>query len=86
MNKNQLEMNLDRSVNFPPAPRRPRRATRARWWFAQMRQVVDRAWDWEQPAAVATDQGCSPLSRAPRVGHRRDSRFSSAAGGTNLAK
>jgi len=65
MNKHQLEMNLDRSVNFAPAPRRPRRATRARWWFAQMRQVADRAWDGESPAGTLTDPAGLKLSRAP---------------------
>jgi hypothetical protein len=63
MSKQQLEMNLDRAVNFAPVPRRRRRVTRARWWFAQMRQVVDRAWDWQPPAAVTTDPGGLTVSR-----------------------
>ena len=46
----QLEMTFDRmSFMFRPADRRQRRFGRARWWFEQMRQVVDRAFDW-QPA------------------------------------
>ena len=44
MNGQQLEMRFD--SQFRPLIRRRRCSTRARWWFAQMRQVVDRAWDW----------------------------------------
>jgi hypothetical protein len=46
----QLEMMLDRTMaNLaakPAAGRRERRLTRANWWFARMRQAVDRAFDW----------------------------------------
>ena len=45
MNRQQMEMNFERSPGFKPVPRGHRRPTRARWWFAQMRQVVDHAWD-----------------------------------------
>ncbi len=65
MNRQQLEMNLDCSVAFLPAARRQRRLTRARWWFAQMRQVVDRAWDSEPTPPAQTDRVCPPLSHTP---------------------
>jgi len=60
MEKHQLEMRFDRSVAARP-PRRPqRRLTRAHWWFGQMRQAVDRAWDW-QPTRAKSRQTCLPL-------------------------
>ena len=47
MNGQQLEMSFEQSIHLRRVTRRQRRMTRARWWFTQMRQVVDRAWDWE---------------------------------------
>jgi hypothetical protein len=43
----QLEMGFGNGNTSPT--RRQRRLTRAQWWFQRMRQVVDRALDW-QPA------------------------------------
>jgi hypothetical protein len=50
MTDTQLELSLDASrapqslrTNHPPSP------FTSRWWFQQMRQMVDRAFDW-QPA------------------------------------
>ena len=45
--RQQLEISFDGNCNFRPAVRRQKRLTRARWWFSQMRQVVNRAIDWE---------------------------------------
>jgi hypothetical protein len=45
MNNEQLEMGLSSPV--PCTLRHQRRRARAQWWFNRMRQVVDRAMDWE---------------------------------------
>jgi len=46
----QLELSLGsvRDTQSPRAIRRPS-AFNSRWWFRRMRQIVDRAFDW-QPA------------------------------------
>jgi hypothetical protein len=43
----QLELGFDGSCAFPALIRQPRRLSRAQWWFAQMRAVVDCAFDWK---------------------------------------
>jgi hypothetical protein len=63
MNRQQLEMNLDSSVAFRPSTGRQRRLTRARWWFAQMRQVVDNAW--EPTPSAETEPACPSIANAP---------------------
>lgn len=45
MDRKQLEMSFDGSNSFRPHIRR-RRQSRAQWWFARMREVVDQAFDW----------------------------------------
>jgi hypothetical protein len=48
----QMEMVLGKTKPCN-SPRRPqRRLSRANWWFQQMREVVDKAVDW-QPAPPA---------------------------------
>jgi hypothetical protein len=47
-NDEQMELSLECGRGCPPAVRRGRPG-RAHWWFERMRQVVDRARDW-QPA------------------------------------
>jgi hypothetical protein len=47
----QLELSFAASA-CPAAAGRPRRLSRANWWFQRMRQLVDRATDW-QPALPA---------------------------------
>ena len=47
MNNQQIELSFDASCRFQPAIRRQRRQNRARWWFRQMRAVVDLALDWQ---------------------------------------
>jgi hypothetical protein len=44
-----MELGLAGANRCPRVARRARRLNRANWWFDQMRQVVDRAFDW--PAA-----------------------------------
>jgi hypothetical protein len=36
--------------------RRQRRARRAQWWFQQMRQVVDRAMEWQSTPPARHEQ------------------------------
>jgi hypothetical protein len=50
MNNAQLELSLDshRATLLPRLNHCPSKFT-SRWWFERMRQVVDRAFDW-QPA------------------------------------
>jgi len=63
MNGQQLEMRFD--SQFRPLIRRQRRSIRARWWFAQMRQVVDRAWDWGPAQPARPGQVFLPSSHTP---------------------
>ena len=39
-----------------PMSRRQRRLSRANWWFGQMRQVVDRAFDWQSAPLPRPEQ------------------------------
>jgi hypothetical protein len=50
MNNAQLELSLGNhcAMRLPRASRPPATFT-SRWWFDRMRQIVDRAFDW-QPA------------------------------------
>ncbi len=41
-----MELGLAGANRCPRVVRRERRLNRANWWFDQMRQVVDRAFDW----------------------------------------
>jgi len=58
MNGQQLEISFEQSIALGRVTRRQRRIIRARWWFTQMRQVVDRAWEPAQPAKP--EQACMP--------------------------
>jgi hypothetical protein len=65
MNRQQMEMSFDNSLVLRPSlGRRRRRLTRAHWWFAQMRGVVDRATDGQPVAPARPEQFFMPLSRA----------------------
>jgi hypothetical protein len=46
---NQLELGLSGAPGCQSPAARRRRLNRANWWFERMRQLVDRACDW-QPA------------------------------------
>jgi hypothetical protein len=58
--KMQLEMTFNR-VQFPrtAAPRRHR----ARWWFQQMRQVVEAAVDWKPAPPARPEQTCLSFTK-----------------------
>lgn len=52
----QMELGLASANRCPRLVQRQRRLNRANWWFSQMRQVVDRALDWEPPARCQSQQ------------------------------
>ena len=60
--KQQLEIGFN-SACRRPMPIRQRRATRARWWFSQMRRVVDDAIDWQPAPSLPPEQIRLPLAQ-----------------------
>jgi hypothetical protein len=48
----QMELEIGKARACRSAKRPQRRLSRANWWFQQMREVVERAVDW-QPAPPA---------------------------------
>lgn len=62
MNTQQLEISLTSRSRRSRRPARPCRVPRARWWFSQMRRVVDQATDWAPSSAVRTEQIHLPLA------------------------
>ena len=50
----QLELGFSGVKSRPPVGRG--RVARAAWWFAHMRQVVDEAMDWGNPATPPPQQ------------------------------
>ena len=64
MNGQQLEIDFEQSIVPRRVTRRQRRMARAGWWFRQMRQVVDRAWDWKCVPPASVEQVCGPRTRA----------------------
>ena len=64
MKKQQLEMSFGTPVVCRSASASRDRRARARWWFNQMRLVVDRANDW-------AEMGNPPLPSMEVVGGRR---------------
>jgi len=70
----QMELGFDSNRECPPVTRRQRRLSRACWWFARMRQVVDHAMEWPAAPAPRPEQTCFPnafrepaLSPVPQV-------------------
>ena len=61
--KSQLELSFETSARFGQMPQRNRRLARARWWFAQMHVVVDRALDWSPAPPARPEQTCLSLAR-----------------------
>jgi hypothetical protein len=53
--RQQLELTFGETVTFAPHIRRAR-LSRAQWWFAQMRAVVDRALDWKPAPRARPEQ------------------------------
>ena len=59
----QLELGFDSHRSRTAAPRPSPRASRAAWWFAQMRQAVDSAFDWQPAPAARAEQILMPGER-----------------------
>ncbi len=53
MTDGQLELGFGGGAMAVRLTRRERHISRAGWWFAQMRQLADRAMDWEPAPAGA---------------------------------
>jgi hypothetical protein len=61
MNK-QIEFSFEEPYRFTASCKNGRRS-RARWWFDQMRQVVNRAFDRRPVTAARPEQGYLFMSR-----------------------
>ena len=62
-NQKQMELELAGANRCPRRAQRERRLNRANWWFSQMRQVVDRALDFEPAPRFQTQQILLPETR-----------------------
>lgn len=56
INQNQMELGLAGANRCPRVVQRERRLNRANWWFDQMRQVVDRAFEWPPAPRFQAEQ------------------------------
>lgn len=59
MDNEQLELGINHNqslVNGDRYPARRNRQARAGWWFAQMRNLVGRAMDWEATGSPRPEQ------------------------------
>ena len=56
MNQKQMELGFAGGNRCPRVIKRQQRMNRANWWFDQMRQVVDRAFDWEPAPRFQPEQ------------------------------
>jgi hypothetical protein len=61
MKNQQLEIGLKSTKCNRRISRRQQRLARARWWFNQMRRVVDEAVEWK-PASPSTERSGLPLA------------------------
>ena len=62
MNTEQLEITLPPRNRRRRAHSRPCRVSRARWWFSQMRRVVDDAMEWTPTPSARPEQIHLPLA------------------------
>jgi hypothetical protein len=58
MNNEQLELGINPDIRYRGAKtaRQGGRIARAGWWFAQMRNIVSRAMDWETAGSPRPEQ------------------------------
>lgn len=56
----QMELGLNKERACPSINRRHRRTTRAGWWFERMREVVDKAIDWQPVPPARPEQTWFP--------------------------
>jgi hypothetical protein len=61
--RNQMELGLDGTKLVGRASPRARRISRGAWWFAHMRQIVDRAMDWPAAGEPRPEQTWLPGAR-----------------------
>ena len=59
----QMELGFSGTNRCPRVAFRERRHNRANWWFNQMRQVVERAVDWEPTPRFQPDQAWLPAAQ-----------------------
>jgi hypothetical protein len=64
MQRQQIEIDFTEPRILGPQRRRQPRLTPARWWFAQMRRVVDQAWDWNVGPPARPEQTYLELARS----------------------
>ncbi len=68
MTNQQMELGFSGQKLLTRSGRRERRMTRAKWWFTNMRQIVDRAMDWQAEAEPRPEQTWLPeANRQVRV-------------------
>jgi len=68
MTNQQMELGIGGAEPMVAGTRRQRRMTRAAWWFAHMRQIVDRAMDWTPVGEPRPEQTWLPgTQRQARV-------------------
>jgi len=67
-NQDQLELGFDGSRGLQHVVRKASQPSRAQWWFAQMRRVVDRAFDWQPAPPARPEQTCLTLQAQPLRG------------------
>lgn len=68
MTNQQMELGFGGQKRLGRSGRRERRMTRAKWWFTNMRQIVDRAMDWQAAAEPRPEQTWLPgANRQVRV-------------------
>ena len=58
----QLELAFAAAAACPAVGRRQRRLSRASWWFQRMRQIVDRACDWQPVLVPRPEQIWLPIA------------------------
>jgi hypothetical protein len=56
MTNQQMELGFGKTRICPSIRRLRRRQSRANWWFDRMRQVVDRAFDWQAAPTPPPEQ------------------------------
>ncbi|MCU0783498.1 MAG: hypothetical protein MUF81_05510 [Verrucomicrobia bacterium] len=60
MTNEQLELGIGGTIAPAQGGRREGKIARAAWWFAQMRQIVDRAMDWQPAGEPRPEQSWLP--------------------------
>jgi hypothetical protein len=62
MSNEQLELGFEGAKTIRSPRRRESRATRANWWFTQMRRIVSQAIDWDTAPEPRPEQPWLKLS------------------------